>query len=355
MNESPVFKKMKEEDKLSKSPLMESFGEWQNLKIVLLGLFGLVAGQAAIWYTGQFYALFFLTSVLKVDGATASILMAIALILATPFFVIFGKLSDSFGRRPIILLGLLLPCLSYFSLFGALTQAANPDLARAQIMSQIVVKADPSTCTFQGSPIAREIDFTSACDIAKSALTQKSASYTTEAVPMGTPTTIKIGDKELVPPNATLKVGEPKFDEASMQAITAFRGQLGESLIAAGYPTTADPAKMNKVKIVFILFILVVFVTMVYGPIAATLVELFPTRIRYSSMSLAYHIGNGWFGGLMPTIAFSMVAQNGDIYYGLWYPIVIAAVTFTIGLLFLRETKDVDIYAKFLYWHPKKF
>ncbi|MEX8519363.1 MAG: MFS transporter [Leptothrix sp. (in: b-proteobacteria)] len=355
MDESPAFQKMKDEGKLSKAPLSESFGEWQNLKIVLLGLFGLVAGQAVVWYTGQFYALFFLTSVLKVDNSTANLMIAAALVIGTPFFVIFGSLSDKIGRKPIIMLGLLLPCLSYFSLFGALTEAANPDLARAQVMSQIVVKADPATCSFQGSPIAREVDFTSACDIAKRALAQNSASYSNEVLPMGMPTAVKIGDKELVPPNATLMEGGYKFDEASAKAITAFRTELSEGLKAAGYPSKADPAKMDKVKIVAILTILVIFVTMVYGPIAATLVELFPTRIRYSSMSLAYHIGNGWFGGLMPTIAFAMVAQNGNIYYGLWYPIIIAAITFAIGMAFVRETKDVDIYAKFLYWHPKKF
>ena len=354
MNESPAFQKMKDEGKLSKAPLSESFGQWPNLKIVLLALFGLVAGQAVVWYTGQFYALFFLTSVLKVDGSTANMLIAAALVIGTPFFVIFGTLSDKIGRKPIIMAGLLLPCLSYFSLFSALTEAANPDLAHAQATSQIVVKADPKTCSFQGSPIAREVDFTSACDIAKRALAQNSASYTNEALPAGMLTAVKIGDKELVPPAATLMEGGFKFDDDSTKAITAFRVELSDALKAAGYPSKADPAKMNKIKIVAILSILVIFVTMVYGPIAATLVELFPTRIRYSSMSLAYHIGNGWFGGLMPTIAFAMVAQNGDIYYGLWYPISIAAITFVIGMAFVRETKDVDIYAKFLYWHPNK-
>jgi MFS family permease len=354
MNESPAFQKMKDEGKLSKAPLSESFGQWANLKIVLLALFGLVAGQAVVWYTGQFYALFFLTSVLKVDGSTANLLIAASLVIGTPFFVVFGSLSDRIGRKPVLLAGLLLPVFSYFWLFQSLTEAANPDLAAAQRTAQIVVKADPQTCSFQGSPIAREVDFTSACDIAKRALSQNSASYRNEALQLGMPTVVRIGEKELAVPVATLAPGGHSFDAASIAAIAAFRGELGTALREAGYPATADPAKMSKVKIVLILSILVIFVTMVYGPIAATLVELFPTRIRYSSMSLAYHIGNGWFGGLMPTIAFAMVAQNGDMYYGLWYPVTIAALTFVIGAIFLRETKDVDIYAKFLYWHPKK-
>ena len=345
MNESPAFKKMKEEGKTSKAPLSESFGQWKNLKIVLLALFGLVAGQAVVWYTGQFYALFFLTSVLKVDGPTANILVAASLIIGTPFFVVFGTLSDKIGRKPIIMAGLLLAMLTFFPLFKMLTEAANPDLAKAQATAQISVKADPATCSFQGSPIAREVDFTNPCDIGKRALAQNSASYANEVVPAGTPTTIKIGDKEIVPPTGVLLAGGHKFDEASGKAIAAFKKEVAAALKEAGYPAKADPAKIDKVKIIMILSVLVIYVTMVYGPIAAMLVEMFPTRIRYTSMSLPYHIGNGWFGGLMPTIAFAMVAQNGDMYYGLWYPITIAAITFVIGMLFVKETKDVDIYA----------
>ncbi|EIM31282.1 arabinose efflux permease family protein [Leptothrix ochracea L12] len=354
MNESPAFQKMKDEGAISQAPLSESFGEWKNLKVVLLGLFGLVAGQAVIWYTGQFYALFFLTSVLKVDSTTANMMVAVALMLGTPFFVIFGTLSDRIGRKPIILLGLALAALTYFSLFRELTEAANPDLSKAQASVRLVVKADPVTCSFQGSPIAREIDFTSSCDIAKRALAQSAASYINETLPSGSSALVKIGDKEIFAPNAMLNADGNKFDASSAQAIADFKADLKAALVEAGYPTKADPEKINHVKIVIILTILVIYVTMVYGPIAATLVELFPTRIRYSSMSLAYHIGNGWFGGLMPTIAFAMVAQNGDIYFGLWYPIAIIAMTFLIGLFFIRETKDVDIYAKYLYWHPNK-
>ncbi len=344
MNESPAFQKMKSEGKTSKAPLSESFGQWKNLKIVLLALFGLVAGQAVVWYSGQFYALFFLTSVLKVDGATANLLVAASLVIGTPFFVIFGSLSDKIGRKPIILAGMLLAVVTYFPLFKMLTEAANPDLAKAQKSAQVSVTAAAGDCSFQGNPVAREIDFTKSCDIAKRFLAQQSVSYSNITATEAGPAKIKIGDKEIVAPVA--KVENAKFTADSVAAIAAFKKEVSEALKEAGYPAKADPAKVDKVTIIIILSILVIYVTMVYGPIAAMLVELFPTRIRYTSMSLPYHIGNGWFGGLMPTIAFAMVAQNGDMYYGLWYPIVIAAATFVIGLLFVRDTKDVDIYAE---------
>ncbi|MBK6852429.1 MAG: MHS family MFS transporter [Burkholderiales bacterium] len=354
MSESPAFLKMQEDGKLSSAPLTEALGQWKNLRIILLALFGLVAGQAVVWYTGQFYALFFLTSVLKVDASSANMMVAISLLLGTPFFVFFGTVSDRIGRKPVIMAGLLLACITYFPLFKTLTEAANPDLAKAQRLSQIVVSADPETCSFQGSPIAREIDFTSACDLGKRALAQNSASYSNVTLPAGSPTTVRIGDQTLTPPIAKLTAAGDRFDEASVAAISEFRKQLGSALGTAGYPTKADPEKINKPEVVLILTVLVIYVTMVYGPIAAALVEMFPTRIRYSSLSLPYHIGNGWFGGLMPTIAFAMVASNGNIFYGLWYPIVIAAISFVVGMLFVRESKDVDIYAKFLYWHPNR-
>jgi MFS family permease len=345
MNESPAFQKMKAEGKTSKAPLSESFGEWKNLKIVLLALFGLVAGQGVVWYTGQFYALFFLTSVLKVEAASANIWIAISLILGTPFFVVFGTLSDKIGRKPIIMAGLILAAVTYFPLFKALTAAANPDLAKAQETAKVTLITPMASCSFQGSPIAREVDFTSACDIAKRALAQSSASSETVEAAAGAPTVVKVGDKEIAVPTAS-KLTEHKFDEASTKAIAAFKKDLGDAMKAAGYPAKADMAKANVPLVIGILFILVLYVTMVYGPIAAMLVEMFPTRIRYTSMSLPYHIGNGWFGGLLPSITFAMVAQNGNIYHGLWYPIVIAVATFVIGVLFVRETKDVDIYAK---------
>jgi len=347
MNESPAFKRMKEEGRTSKAPLTESFTQWGNLKIVLLALFGLVAGQGVVWYTGQFYALFFLTSSLKVDPTSAQYMIATALALGTPFFVIFGVLSDKIGRKPIILAGMLLAVATYIPLFHAIANAANPELTAAQQNAQIVVKADPATCSFQGSPVAREIDFTSSCDIAKRALTGNSASYANEALPAGSPTVVMVGDKQISPPTGT--VAGYKFDETSGKAIAAFKKDMADTLKSAGYPAKAKPIEAFSGQwwsVVGLLWILMVYVTMVYGPIAAMLVELFPTRIRYTSMSLPYHIGNGWFGGLLPSITFAMVAQNGNMYYGLWYPIVIAAVCFVIGMLFVRETKDVDIYGK---------
>jgi len=343
LNESPAFQKMKAEGKTSKAPLAESFGEWKNLKIVILALVGLTAGQAVVWYTGQFYALFFLTAQLKVDANTANLLIAAALLIGTPFFVVFGTLSDKIGRKPIIMAGCLLAVLTYFPAFKMLTEAANPDLAAAQAKAQVTVTADPATCSFQGNPVAREIDFKSSCDIAKRYLVQNSVSYENIAGPAGSPAVVKIGEKAVTAPEGN--VVNLKFDEASAKAIAAFKKEIGDDFKTAGYPAKADPAKMNKVMMVVILAYLVLLVTMVYGPIAAMLVELFPTRIRYTSMSLPYHIGNGWFGGLLPTTSFAIVASTGNMYNGLWYPIIIAGITLVVGTLFIRETKDVDIYA----------
>jgi len=343
LNESPAFQKMKAEGKTSKAPLSESFGQWKNLKIVILALVGLTAGQAVVWYTGQFYALFFLTAQLKVDPITANLLIAAALLIGTPFFVVFGSLSDKIGRKPIIMAGCLLAALTYFPVFKALTAAANPDLAHAQATAAVTVTADPATCSFQGNPVAREIDFKSSCDIAKRFLVQNSVSYDNIAGAPGSKAIVKIGDKTIEAPNGT--VVKSKFDEQSTKDIAAFKKAVGDDLKAAGYPSKADPAKINKLMVLVILTYLVILVTMVYGPIAAMLVELFPTRIRYTSMSLPYHIGNGWFGGLLPTTAFAIVASTGNMFNGLWYPIIIATVTLVVGTLFIRETKDVNIYA----------
>jgi MFS family permease len=345
MNESPAFKKMKEEGKTSKAPLTESFGEWRNLKIVILALVGLTAGQAVVWYTGQFYALFFLTQALKVEPATANILIALSLLIGTPFFVVFGTLSDKIGRKPIILAGCLIAALTYFPLFKALTQAANPALAKAQQEVPITVTVDRSQCSFQGSPIAREVDFHTSCDLAKRTLAQAAVNYDVVDAPPGSVASIKVGDKEIKAFDAKLTPDGNSVDAESKAKIADFKKQVAEATKAAGYPAKADPAQVNKPLVVAILTVLVIFVTMVYGPIAAMLVELFPTRIRYTSMSLPYHIGNGWFGGLLPTTAFAIVAQTGNIYNGLWYPIIVAMITFVVGLLFVRETKDVDIYA----------
>jgi MFS family permease len=331
--ESPVFLKMKSLGTTSKAPLSEAFGRWSNLKIVLISLFGAVMGQAVVWYAGQFYALFFLERTLKVDGATTNILTAIALVLATPGFVFFGWLSDKIGRKPIIMAGCLLAVLTYFPLFGALTRYANPALYAAQSSAPVTVVADPNACSVQFDPIGKNPFDSTSCDIAKSFLAKASVSYQREDAPAGTVAVIRSGSNSFTAPDPrVLKGAERKA------AIAAFQKQVKAALSAAGYPDKADPAAINKPMVVLILFVLVLYVTMVYGPIAALLVELFPARIRYSAMSLPYHIGNGWFGGFLPATAFAMVAATGDIYYGLWYPIVVAGLTLILGLLFLPET-----------------
>jgi MFS family permease len=344
MAESPAFAKMKAEGKTSKAPLSEAFLTWGNAKIALLALFGIVMGQAVVWYTGQFYALFFLTQTLKIDAATANIMIAIALALATPFFVFFGSLSDRIGRKGIIMAGCLIAALTYFPIFKGLTSYGNPALAAALQSSPVVVVADPASCHFQFKATGTE-KFPSSCDIATAQLTAASVSYTRQDAPAGTIASVHIGDKVYPSFNATMTPDGRDFDKASKDKDAALKKDLGAAVKAAGYPAKADPATINKPMVVLLLFVLVLYVTMVYGPVAAMLVEMFPTRIRYTSMSLPYHIGNGWFGGFLPTFSFALVAAKGDIYYGLWYPIVIAAITFVIGMLFVRETKNNDIYA----------
>ncbi|CAG9236559.1 MFS transporter [Paraburkholderia tropica] len=337
LDESPAFKRIKAEGKISKAPLSEAFGQWKNLKVVILALIGVTAGQAVVWYTGQFYALFFLTQTLKVDGASANILIALALLIGTPFFLFFGSLSDKIGRKPIIMAGCLIAALTYFPLFKALTHYANPALEAATARAPIVVIANPDECSFQFNPVGTS-KFTSSCDIAKSALSKAGLNYSNVAAPAGTLAQIKVGD-------TTIDTFDGKAAGAK-EAGAAFDKTLSGALKSAGYPLKADPAQLNWPMTVVILTILVIFVTMVYGPIAAMLVEMFPTRIRYTSMSLPYHIGNGWFGGFLPATAFAIVAARGDIYSGLWYPIIIALATFVIGMLFVKETKDSDIYAQ---------
>lgn len=342
LSESPAFQKMKDEGTHSKAPLSEAFGNWKNARIALIALLGAVAGQAVVWYTGQFYALLFMKQVLKVDAGTADLMVALSLAIATGGFLFFGWLSDKVGRKPIIFAGLALAALTYFPLFGALTSYANPDYAAALASAPVTVVADPADCSFQFVPgeLKEQIKFKSSCDIAKGVLAGKYVSYKFESAPAGTIASVKVGEQLF-----------PSFDGRTLDAETfktqagSFTKSVNEAVVAAGYPAKADETKMNKPMVVLILTILVLYVTMVYGPIAALLVELFPTRIRYSGMSLPYHIGNGWFGGFLPTFAFAMVASSGDIFFGLWYPIIIAAGTLVIGLLFLPETKDRDIFA----------
>jgi Sugar (and other) transporter len=324
LNESPVFLKMKEEGKGSKRPLTEAFGNWANAKIAILALFGATAGEAVVWYGGQFYALFFLTQTLKVPAVNAQIMIALGLLFGTPFFIVFGMLSDRIGRKPIILAGFALAVLTYFPIFGALTHFVNPKLERALATAPVTVISDPGECSFQFNPVGTA-KFTSSCDIAKSALVARSVNYQNETAPPGTVAVVKVGE-QAIPANT------PNFAQV-----------LGQAITAHGYPASADPNEISYVPAVILLTILVIYVTLVYAPIAAWLVELFPTRIRYSGLSLPYHIGNGWFGGFLPATAFAIVAATGNIYSGLWYPIGVAAMSFVIGLIFLPETKDVDI------------
>jgi MFS family permease len=333
LSESPVFSKMKSLGTTSKAPLKEAFARWSNLKIVLVSLTGAVMGQAVVWYAGQFYALFFLERTLRVESATTNILTAIALALATPGFVFFGWLSDKIGRKPIILAGCLLAMATYFPLFQALTRYANPALFAAQSAAPVTVIADPAQCSFQFDPIGKNKFDSTSCDIAKSFLAKAGVSYNRVDAPAGTVAQIRGGATTLTAPDPRAVSGAERKAE-----IAAFQGKAKAALSAIGYPEKADPAAINKPMVVLILFVLVLYVTMVYGPIAALLVELFPARIRYSAMSLPYHIGNGWFGGFLPTTAFAMVAATGNIYYGLWYPIVVAGATVVVGLLFLPET-----------------
>ncbi|WP_395672243.1 MFS transporter [Inquilinus sp.] len=334
LNESPLFQQMKAEGKGSKAPLTESFARRGNLKLVVLALFGLTAGQAVVWYCGQFYSLLFLTNTLKVDATTANLLVAGALLLATPFFLVFGALSDRIGRKPIIMAGCLLAILTYFPLFQALTHYANPALEAAQASSPVKVIADPAECSVQFNPVGTS-KFTSSCDIAKGALVKAGVPYSNEAAPAGSKAEIDVGSTRIT-----------AYDATATDAATAgpvFTKSLGDALKTAGYPPSADPAQINHFMVLVILFVLVLYVTMVYGPIAALLVEMFPTRIRYTSMSLPYHIGNGWFGGFLPATAFAIVAGTGNIYSGLWYPIIIAGITLVVGTLFVRDTRHVDI------------
>ena len=356
LQESPVFLKMKEEGTNSKAPISEAFGNWKNGKFALIALLGAVAGQAVVWYTGQFYAMFFLEKTLLVDGATTNILIAIALAIGTPFFIFFGWLSDKIGRKWIIMTGCALAMLTYFPVFHALSNAANPALTQASEAAPVSITVNDNDCSLQFDPIGKNKFDSKSCDIAKSYLAKNAIGYSVIEAPVGTIASVKIGDKVITAPDPAKVAGDDRS-----AAIKTFGGEVIATLETAGYPVKdnpavakdpkaakkilfADPEQINKPLVVLILTYLVLLVTMVYGPIAALLVELFPTRIRYTSMSLPYHIGNGWFGGFLPTTAFAMVAATGDIYYGLWYPIVVAGATLVIGVMFLPETfrRNID-------------
>ncbi len=357
LHESPVFQKMKDEGTSSKAPLTEAFGKWPNLRIVLIAFFGAIAGQAVVWYTGQLYAMFFLEKMLKVDGLTANSLIIIALLLATPFFLFFGWLSDKIGRKPIIMTGCALAVVSLFPVFHALTNAANPALARAQASAPVTLNANPAECSSQFDPVGANKFDTTSCDIVKNALAKAGVNYENIAAAPGTIASLTIGTNIFVAPDpakvsgddkkkaiaafSAQVVGAPEVKakpaEGDKPAVEAKPAVVGE-LSKVGYPTKANPDEINRPLVVALLFYLVFLVTMVYGPIAAMLVELFPSRIRYTSMSLPYHVGNGWLGGLLPAIGFAMVAAKGNIYYGLWYPVIVAGITLVLGLLLLPET-----------------
>jgi MFS family permease len=334
LSESPAFVRMKAEGRASQAPLSEAFGQWRNLKLILIAFFGLAMGQAVIWYTGQFYSLFFLTQVLKVDSVTANWLVIIATLLTAPLYYVFGTLSDRIGRKPVFLAGVVLGIVSFFPLYKALTHYVNPALERAQQNSPVTVVADPSECSFQFNPVGTTTFHTS-CDIAKSSLSKAGVNYQNVVAPAGTPAQIKVG-------SSTIAAYDASAPEAKAKA-AEFQSALTATLKQAGYAPKADPEEIDRPMAIFILMLLMACGTLTYGPLAAMLVEMFPTRIRYTSLSVPYHVGVGWFGGFLPATAFAIIAASGNIYAGLWYPVIIASIALIITVLFVRETKDVDI------------
>ncbi len=336
LEESPAFEQIRAEGKLAKAPLTEAFADRRNLKIVLLALFGATAGQAVVWYAGQFYALFFLERTLQLEAASANLILIAALLIGTPFFVVFGALSDRIGRKTLVMTGCLLAVLTYFPTFKAITHYANPALERAVATAPVVVVADAARCSLQFDPVGKAA-FRESCDVAKTALARAGVPYRNEAVTAGATAVVRIG-------TGATAVTVPAFEGGALDvavfksASADFNKQLRGALDTTGYPPKADMSQVNYPMVIALCAWLVILVTLVYGPIAAWLVELFPTRIRYTSMSLPYHLGNGWFGGFLPVTSFAIVAATGDIYAGLWYPIAVALMTLVIGGLFLRDT-----------------
>lgn len=331
LHESPVFAEMKSAGALSRAPIRESFGNWRNLKLVLIVLFGLQAGQAVVTNAGPIYSSLFLVNTLRVDPVTATTLSTIGLLLGAPFYVIFGYLSDRIGRKPIVLASLVLGAVSLFPVYHGLTHFANPALEAAQARSPVVVAADPARCSFQFNPVGTS-KFTSSCDVAKSALVRRGIPYSNEAAAPGTTAVVRIGTLSL-----------PAYDGAAADAkerAAAFDQALGKALEDAGYRASADPAQINHLMIVLIIVYLQLLTGMAFGPMAAMLVEMFPARIRYTSMSLPYHIGNGWIGGLLPATVVAIQAATGSIFDGLWYPVLIAGAGFVLCWLFVPETRD---------------
>jgi MFS family permease len=336
--ESPVFQRMKAEAQTSKAPLAEAFGNPRNVRMILAALIGGVAGGTTLWYTAQFYTLFFLERVLKVDALTANTLVAIALVVAAPSYVFFGWLSDKIGRRTVVMGGLVFALASYFPGFHLLTTAANPGLARAQETAPIVVFADASLCTFQFDPVGRTAFDQRSCDIAKSYLSKAGVSYGNETLAVGAGAEVHVGARVVKAPEGSLLSGE-----ARKAAITAFQDEMRAALDAAGYSAAADPAQIDRALVVSIIAYFAILAAASYAPIGAWFVELFPARIRYTSLSVPYHIGAGWIGGLLPTTVFAIVASTGNIYAGLWYPLSCAVISLIVGLTLLPETKGRPI------------